>query len=113
MQTNREIGQKRVRKCLSFVVALAASALCVATLTVPASAADEPARAISATQALGCCVCRGTDGGDATTVRACSDARNANSCVSACKAIGADSIAFGYQQTCSQGCAGFPTQSLK
>jgi hypothetical protein len=112
VQTIREIRRKRAGGRVSLVVALAASVLSLATLTVPASA-DEPARAISATQALGCCVCRGTDGGDATAVRACSDARNANSCVSACKAIGADSIAFGYQQTCSEGCAGFPTQSLK
>lgn len=75
--------------------------------------AAEAVRAIDAAAALGCCVCRGTAGGNASAVRACSDARTADSCVSACKGMNADSIAFGYQQTCSQGCAGFPTQNLK
>ncbi len=94
-------------------IGASAAVLAIGLLLSGAARAAEAVRAIDATAALGCCVCRGTAGGDASAVRACSDGRTADSCVSACKGMNADSIAFGYQQTCSQGCAGFPTQNLK
>jgi hypothetical protein len=69
-------------------------------------------QAIPATAINGCCVCRGTDGGNATAIRSCSDGSKVDLCVTECKGRNADSMAFGYNQTCSQGCAGFPTQNL-
>ena len=93
------------------------SAVLIASLSAgivmaAASASSAGPTALSASEILGCCVCRGTEGGSATTVRSCSDGVKVDTCVSQCKAQSADSIAFGYKQTCSQGCAGFPTQSL-
>lgn len=78
----------------------------------PAYAA-EPARAIDAANVQGCCLCRGTAGAEQSALRACSDGQSPAQCVSACRSIDADSIIFGYQQTCSQGCAGYPTQGLQ
>jgi hypothetical protein len=83
-----------------------------AIVMAAASASSAGSTALSASEILGCCVCRGTEGGDATAVRSCSDGVKVDTCVSQCKVQNADSIAFGYKQTCSQGCAGFPTQSL-
>jgi hypothetical protein len=73
----------------------------------------QPARDVSLSEVRGCCVCRGTAGGSATSVRSCSDGVSVETCTSQCKSQNADSLAFGYQQSCSQGCAGFPTQSLQ
>jgi hypothetical protein len=93
---------------------MAVGAFCALALMAAANETmAQPARAISATEVRGCCVCRGTDGGSATSVRSCSDGVSVEACTSQCKGQDADSLAFGYQQTCSQGCAGFPTQSLK
>jgi hypothetical protein len=75
-------------------------------------AVAQPARAIDPSQVSGCCVCRGTSGGDVNSVRSCADGVSVDSCVSQCRGESADSLAFGYEQSCSQGCAGFPTQNL-
>lgn len=75
-------------------------------------AVAQPARAIAPGDVRGCCVCRGTSGGDAQALRSCSDGVGVEACVEQCRSQSADSLAFGYEQTCSQGCAGFPTQSL-
>lgn len=79
---------------------------------LPAGAAAQPARAINPDDIRGCCVCRGTAGGDSSSIRSCTDGASVDGCVSQCKSQNADSLAFGYEQACSQGCAGFPTQSL-
>ncbi len=106
-------GKHRASTVLRRIGASAAVLVIGLLLLTGTARAAEAVRAIDAATALGCCVCRGTAGGDAGAVRACSDARTADSCVSACKGMNADSIAFGYQQACSQGCAGFPTQNLQ
>lgn len=92
--------------------ALASLGATLVILSASASSAGSPP-ALSAGEVTGCCVCRGTEGGSATTVRSCVDGVKVDACVSQCKGQNADSIAFGYKQTCSQGCAGFPTQSLQ
>lgn len=89
------------------------ASLGVFVLSIAATAALAQPRAIAANEVRGCCVCRGTAGGDSTVVRSCSDGLSVEACTSQCKGEDADSLAFGYQQTCSQGCAGFPTQSAK
>jgi hypothetical protein len=86
------------------------AAFSVSMLAASATMADP--KALAATDLHGCCVCRGTDGGTASTVRSCSDGTTVSACVSTCKQLNADSLAFGNNQTCSQGCAGFPTQNL-
>jgi hypothetical protein len=90
----------------------AIASLSVAMLIASATVTSAGSQALSGSQVQGCCVCRGTEGGNASTVRSCSDGVNVDTCVSQCEGQNADSIAFGYKQTCSQGCAGFPTQSL-
>lgn len=105
--------QKMRRQRDRHVVSAGAIALgAILLLSAALASAADPPRALSASEIRGCCVCRGTDGGSATTVRSCSDGSSVDACVSQCKGQNADSIAFGYKQTCSQGCAGFPTQSL-
>jgi hypothetical protein len=86
------------------------AAFSVAMLSASATMADP--KALAATDLRGCCVCRGTDGGTGNAVRSCTDGASVSSCVSTCKGLNADSLAFGNNQTCSQGCAGFPTQNL-
>lgn len=96
-----------------WAVAGAIALLSAALLTASATATlADPVSALTASQISGCCVCRGTEGGNATTVRSCTDGIGVDSCVSQCRTQNADSIVFGYKQTCSQGCAGFPTQNL-
>ena len=95
-----------------WALAGAIALLSAALLTTSATVTSADPGALTASQLTGCCVCRGTEGGNATTVRSCSDGVGVDSCVSQCRTQNADSIAFGYKQTCSQGCAGFPTQSL-
>lgn len=97
------------RWAVAGAIALLSAALLITSATVTSA---DPSRALSASQSSGCCVCRGTDGGNATTLRSCSDGVSVDSCVSQCRSLNADSLAFGHNQTCSQGCAGFPTQSL-
>ena len=94
-----------------WVVASMVAMFSVAMLSASATIAG-PKTAVPATDLRGCCVCRGTDGATATTVRSCSDGTSVTACVSTCKGLNADSLAFGNNQTCSQGCAGFPTQNL-
>jgi hypothetical protein len=87
--------------------------LAIGLLIAPSRpAVGQPARAIAPSEVRGCCVCRGTSGGDAGTLRSCSDGVGVDTCVEQCRSQSADSLAFGYEQSCSQGCAGFPTQSL-
>jgi hypothetical protein len=92
-------------------LAILVAALSLA-LSIGAVAAANAAPQAYTAETGGCCVCRGTEGGDATTIRSCTDGSKVDSCTSQCKAQNADSMAFGYNQTCSQGCAGFPTQNL-
>lgn len=87
--------------------------LAVAFASDVSAHAAEPARAIDPGSVRGCCLCRGTAGEEQTSLRTCSDGHSPTQCVAACKEINADSIIFGYQQTCSQGCAGYPTQGLQ
>lgn len=56
----------------------------------------------------GCCVCR-----TAANVRSCADGLSVDACNSECEAQSADTVSFGYDQTCAQGCAGLPTQNLR
>jgi hypothetical protein len=105
MRELRRLGSRR------WAVAGFVAAVSVAVLSASATMA-EPKKALAAADLRGCCVCRGTDGGSATSVRSCSDGASVDACVSQCKGINADSLAFGHNQTCSQGCAGFPTQGL-
>ena len=107
MRKMRRMRQRRW--AVAGAIALLSAALVATSATVTLA---DPARALSASQISGCCVCRGTEGGNATTVRSCTDGVVVDSCVSQCRTQNADSIVFGYKQTCSQGCAGFPTQSL-
>lgn len=87
--------------------------LAIGLLVVPSRpVAAEPVRAIASSELRGCCVCRGTSGGDSSVLRSCSDGVGVEACLEQCKTQNADSLGFGYEQTCSQGCAGFPTQSL-
>jgi hypothetical protein len=76
-----------------------------------AGATPPDARQIDASQVAGCCVCRGTTGGEQRSVKSCADGKTVGDCLTTCRSEGAASIGFGYQQTCSQGCAGFPTQN--
>lgn len=76
-----------------------------------ASAAPPVGRQIDATQAIGCCVCRGTAGGEQRSLKSCADGKTVGDCLIMCRGESAGSMGFGYQQTCSQGCAGFPTQN--
>jgi hypothetical protein len=76
-----------------------------------ASAAPLDARQIDASKAAGCCVCRGTTGGEQGSIKSCADGKTVGDCLTMCRGEGAASIGFGYQQTCSLGCAGFPTQN--
>lgn len=94
-------------------VAGAIASLVAAVVIASATVTSAGSQALSGSQVQGCCVCRGTDGGSVATVRSCSDGVNVDTCVAQCKGENADSIAFGYKQTCSQGCAGFPTQGLR
>lgn len=107
--STRNAGLTRAREWLTGAIAALALILLSGAATVahagsqPKYTADTP----------GCCVCRGTEGGQATTIRSCSDGSKVAACAAQCKAQNADSIAFGYNQTCSQGCAGFATQNLR
>jgi len=72
--------------------------------------AAPPALDIDPQQATGCCVCRGTRSGEQQSIRSCTDGVKVEACVAACRTQGGASIGFGYQQSCSQNCAGFQTQ---
>ncbi len=72
--------------------------------------ATPPGGVVDPKQATGCCVCRGTRGGEQQSIRSCTDGVKVEACVAACHTQGGASIGFGYQQSCSENCAGFPTQ---
>jgi hypothetical protein len=88
---------------------LAAALLGAGNSTAGATPPD--ARQIDASQATGCCVCRGTARGEQGSIKSCADGKTVGDCLTTCRGEGAASIGFGYQQTCSVGCAGFPTQN--
>ena len=83
-----------------------------AMLFVATAAAADPPKSLVASEVTGCCVCRGTAGSEPNTIRSCSDGAKVESCISQCRSQNAASIVFGRNQTCSQGCVGFPTQNL-
>jgi hypothetical protein len=89
---------------LSMVAALSAA------LWVPSSAMAGQPSVQSAQSAIGCCVCRGTRGGEKTSVKSCVDNTTGQACLSKCRSENAGSFAFGNDQTCAQGCSGFPTK---
>lgn len=96
-----------------WVAAIGTVAALVGLLLVPSGrAVAQPGHAVTASEARGCCLCRGTAGSDANALRSCSDGVGVEECVDQCRTQNADSLAFGYEQNCSEGCAGFPTQSL-
>jgi hypothetical protein len=43
-------------------------------------------------------------------LKSCSDSTTGQACLSKCRSENAGSFVFGNGQTCSQGCAGFPTK---
>ena len=91
---------------------LFAAIAAVFLLGVTTAALAAPPAPLAASEVTGCCACRGTAGGAVDTLKSCSDGTKVDACVSQCKEQNAGSIVFGKNQTCSQGCAGFPTQSL-
>lgn len=105
-------ARRAVRKAVGGALMMTAALAAACLVGVPAGA-TEPARAIDAATVQGCCLCRGTSGAEQGSLRSCSDGMTPAACVSQCKAANADSVIFGYQQTCSQGCAGYPTQALQ
>lgn len=108
--STRDAGQNR--RTMGWQVG-AVAALAVILLSGASTAARAGAQPKYTAETPGCCVCRGINGGSATTIRSCSDGSKVDTCTAQCKAQNADSIAFGYNQTCSQGCAGFATQNLR
>jgi hypothetical protein len=85
-----------------------------AALLAPAMAsAVPPSRQLDVHAVTGCCACRGTKDGEKTSLKSCSDGLTVDACQAKCDVENAGSLVFGYQQTCSQGCAGFATQSLQ
>jgi hypothetical protein len=89
-----------------------ALALAVLGMRVDMAGATPPVgRQLDTGQASGCCVCRGTAGGEQQAIKGCTDGKTTDDCLTQCRSDGAASFGFGYQQTCSQGCAGFPTQN--
>lgn len=109
---HRVLGTEWLQRRRGMVAAVIGSLSTVLLLASATVTAAQP-RSITASDVRGCCVCRGTAGGDASGVRSCSDGMSVDACSNQCTTENADSLAFGYQQTCSQGCAGFPTQSPK
>ncbi len=109
-----EWGRRRVecrRALRRWAAAMAVLTLgALLSFTGPATAA--PARQLDPNETVGCCVCRGTRDGEQQSLRSCADGVKMQACVDACHSQGGASVGFGYQQTCSQGCAGFPTQAL-
>jgi len=85
-------------------------ALALLVIGARADAGSPGGSGIDPQTATGCCVCRGTSGGEQQSIRSCTDGVKVEACVAACRTQGGGSIAFGYQQSCSQNCAGFPTQ---
>ena len=99
---NRVGWQQRAAQVIGFLLA--------AVLLVSSGRAGAVPVGPDPKQATGCCVCRGTRGGEQQSIRSCADGVKVEACVAACHTQGGASIGFGYQQTCSQNCAGFPTQ---
>ena len=106
---NVQITGTRPKLPLGRVAMIAALA---ATLFAPVSvSAVQPVRPqLDSETATGCCVCRGTKGAEKTSIRSCVDGSTAEACAAKCRGENAGSLVFGYQQTCSQGCVGFPTK---
>ena len=105
--TVRRDGQSTQRRNGLIGLVLAAAVL---VISGRADAAAPALPGVDPQQAIGCCVCRGTRDGEQQSIRSCTDGVKIDACVAACRAQGGASIGFGYQQTCSQNCGGFPTQ---
>lgn len=108
---NKRINATRWRKRVAHRAMLVALG---AALLAPAMAsAIQPSRQLDVAAVTGCCACRGTNGGEKTSIKSCSDGLTVDACQANCNIENSGSLVFGYQQTCSQGCAGFATQNLK
>jgi hypothetical protein len=101
-------GRRLPRLPVGVVAVLAALAM-LGVCSAPALAA-QALRQIDVNTAKGCCVCRGPQNGDVNDIASCADDQLVEACLLKCKSENARSLAFGYQQTCASGCAGFPTQ---
>lgn len=101
------------RRGSSLVNAILGAAVVAVVFTPVHAIATQPARALDVSSITGCCACRGTKNGEKTSLKSCSDGLTPESCQSQCDSQNAGSMAFGYQQACSQGCAGFATQNPK
>ena len=94
-----------LRLCLLVGASLLGAAL-------SASAQQPAARNLDVHTVTGCCACRGVKNGDVNYLNSCVDGRTVDSCLQKCQSEQTRSFIFGYQQTCSEGCAGFPTAAL-
>jgi hypothetical protein len=106
-EANRRL-KRRVRQTIAM---LGAAAIAAVVAGGRADAAPPIGTQLDPTQMTGCCVCRGTAGGEQQSIRSCADGFTIDGCMAKCHGEGGASVAFGYQQTCSQGCGGFPTQT--
>ena len=99
-----------VRRASRFVLAATGWALaaCALSMHVAVARAEQAPRAVTAQSAVGCCVCRAAVQ-QQYQIKSCADGYSIDACAIKCRAEGAASLAYGYQQTCQQGCAGFPT----
>jgi len=102
--------RSRILRCtLRLWLLVAASLLGVA---LPARAQQLAPRNLDVHAVTGCCVCRGVKNGDVNYLNSCVDGRTVDSCLQKCQSEQTRSFIFGYQQTCSEGCAGFSTAAL-
>jgi hypothetical protein len=96
------------------VVHIALGVALAVTCWLPSAAlATQPVSGLDAATSTGCCACRGSKNGEQSSLKSCNDGLTPAACQAKCDTLNAGSMVFGYQQTCSQGCAGFATQSLK
>lgn len=101
------INAKRPR---GWAVHLSMIAALGALLLTPATAPAAEPSLQSAQTAIGCCICRGTRGGEKSSIKSCSNGTTGQACLDRCRSENAGSFVFGNGQTCDQGCAGFPTK---
>ncbi|MDX2167591.1 MAG: hypothetical protein SF182_11030 [Deltaproteobacteria bacterium] len=105
--TSRVFNATRPRK---LAVHLSLMATFGAMLLAPLAASAVQPTIQSAQSAIGCCICRGTRGGEKTSIKSCVDNTTGQACLSKCRSENAGSFVFGLDQTCQQGCSGFPTK---
>lgn len=88
--------------------------LLAALLIVGRSAANAAPPQAQQVQALrGCCLCRGPLNGKPHASLSCTDNLAVEACELKCKGASATSLLYGSAQSCSSGCAGLASQSVK